>query len=198
MKISIKKNKVFYIALFAFLIMVIMNSSDKILNTVEVFKTNIEIEKVEKQGYKNYNVLNDTFKFSLPSTWNAWEQSFSGGEIVYHLNFLSPNKKIHGFIQAWKMEKPLAQFLEESEKASVDSMEFKFYSKKEILVNKNKGFLIQYERPNNKGNLYRAYDSFLEDGKGNIYRASFYMQGKHWRNYYTIIFNKIIQSFKIK
>ena len=39
---------------------------------------------------------------------------------------------------------------------------------------------------------------FLEDGDGNIYRASFYTEGKDWRQYYTIIFNRIIQSFRIK
>ncbi len=197
-KISIKKSKVFYIALIAFLIMMAMNFSDDFIRTAEVFKANIEIEKVERQGYKNYDVLEGNFKFSLPSTWNAWEQSFAGGEIIYHLNFMSPNKKIHGFIQAWKLNKPLAQFLKESEKAAVGPVDFKFYNKKEIMVNRNKGFLIQYERPNDKGNLYRAYEGFLEDDKGNIYRASFYTEAKDWRKYYTIIFNRIIQSFKIK
>lgn len=197
-KISIKKSKVFYIALAAFLIMMAMNFSDNFMRTAEVFKANIEIEKVERQGYKNYNVLEGNFKFSLPSAWNAWEQNFSGGEIAYHLNFMSPNKKIHGFIQVWKLDKPLAQFLEESEKAAVGNVDFKFYNKKGIIADRNKGFLIQYERPNDKGNLYRAYEGFIEDGKGNIYRASFYTEGKDWRQYYTIIFNRIIQSFKIK
>lgn len=197
-KITVKKSKVFYIAFIAFLIMMAMNFSDNFIRTAEVFKENIEIEKVERQGYKNYDVLEGNFKFSLPSTWNAWEQSFAGGEIIYHLNFMSPNKKIHGFIQAWKLNKPLAQFLEESEKAAVGPVDFKFYNKKEIMVNRNNGFLVQYERPNDKGNLYRAYEGFLQDDKGNIFRASFYTEAKDWRKYYTIIFNRIIQSFKIK
>ena len=198
MNFRLKKSKVFYIALSTFLIMFIINYSNTILNTVEVFQTNIEMGKVEKQGYKNYSALDGQLRFLLPSTWETWEQNFSGGEILYHLNFLAPNKRIHGFIQIWKMEKPLEQFLEESEESPVDTADYKFYSRKEIIVNNNKGFLVQYEKPNNQGKTYRAYDSFLQDGNGHIYRASFYMTGKHWRNYYTISFNKIIQSFKIK
>lgn len=198
MKISLKKGMTFYIALIAFLLMMVMNFSDNFIRTAEVFKANIEIEKIERQGYKNYDVLGSTFKFSIPSSWNAWEQNFTGGEIIYHLSFISPNKKIHGFIQAWKLAKPLSQFLEESEKAAVGAVDFKFYNKKEIMVNRNKGFLIQYERPNDKEKLYRAYEAFLEDGNGTIYRASFYTEEKDWRQYYTIIFNRIIQSFKIK
>lgn len=194
----ISKSKVFQIALFAFLILAAASYSDKIILTVEVFKTNLEIGKVEKRGFEYYNVLDSSFQFALPDDWNTWEQNFSGGEIVYHLNFLSRNKKIHGFIQVWQMEKTLSQFLAESEKSSVDSKEYKLYNKKEITVNDRKGFLVQYERPNSKGSLYRSYDCFLQDNDNGIYRASFYMEKKHWKNYYTIIFNKIIKSFKIK
>lgn len=194
----ISKSKVFQIALFAFLILAAASYSDKIILTVEVFKTNLEIGKVEKRGFEYYNVLDSSFQFALPDDWNTWEQNFSGGEIVYHLNFLSRNKKIHGFIQVWQMEKTLSQFLVESEKSSVDSKEYKLYNKKEITVNDRKGFLVQYERPNSKGSLYKSYDCFLQDNDNGIYRASFYMEKKHWKNYYTIIFNKIIKSFKIK
>ncbi len=198
MNFYLKKSKVFYIALSAFLIMFIINYSGTIFSTVDVFKTNIEMGKVEKQGYKNYSVLGGRLKFLLPSSWETWEQSFSGGEILYHLNFLAPNKRIHGFIQIWKTEKSLEQFLEESEESPADTTDYKFYSRKEIMVNDNKGYLVQYEKPNNQGKTYRAYDSFLQDESGHIYRASFYMQGKQWRNFYTITFNKVIQSFKIK
>lgn len=198
MYFNLKKSRVFYIALSAFLLMFIINHSNTIVKTVEVFKTNIEIGKVEKQGYRNYSALDGKLRFLMPSTWEVWEQSFSGGEILYHLNFLAPNKRIRGFIQIWKMEKPLEQFLEDSEKSPADSVEYKFYSRKEIIVNGIKGFLVQYEKANSKGNTYRTYESFLQGSDGHIYRASFYMQGKHWRNYHTISFNKIIQSFKIK
>ena len=129
-KISIKKSKVFYIALIAFLIMMAMNFSDNFLRTAEVFRANIEIEKVERQGYKNYNVLDGNFKFSLPSTWNAWEQSFAGGEITYHLNFMSPNKKIHGFIQAWKLNN-LGTVSLKNRKSSCGNVDLILYNKRD-------------------------------------------------------------------
>lgn len=42
----ISKSKVFQIALFAFLILAAASYSDKIILTVEVFKTNLEIVRV--------------------------------------------------------------------------------------------------------------------------------------------------------
>ncbi len=198
MRINIKNYKVFIISLSAFFIIFVLNYSDKVLRTVEVFTTNYEVEKIERQGYKSYSVLNGNFQFSLPSSWKTWEQSFTGGEIIYHLNLMSPNKRIHGFIQVWEMEKPLPEFLEESEKSSVEPVDYKFYSKKEVTVNKNNGFLVQYEKPDNKGSSYRAYDCFLQGDNSLIYRTGFYMEGKHWKNYYTVIFNRVIKSIKIK
>ncbi|MDD2481142.1 MAG: hypothetical protein WCY24_00625 [Lutispora sp.] len=198
MKISFKKHYAFYTAAVALALILTMTFYGRISNTVTVFQANIELEKMERQGYKSYNVLDGTFKFSIPASWHAWEQKFVGGEIVYHLNFITPNKKIHGFIQAWKMDKPLEKFLEESKKSAVGPVDFKTYSSKEIMVNRNKGFLVQYERAKETEGYYKAYEAFLEDGKGMIYRASFFTDEKDWRNYYPLMYNRIIQSFKIK
>lgn len=198
MKSIFKKHYAFYAAAIVLMIMLTMIFYDRISATASVFKANIELEKMERQGYKDYDVLDGNFKFSIPSSWDAWEQKFSGGEIIYHLNYMTPNKKIHGFIQVWKMDKPLAEFLEESKKSAVGSVDFKSYSSKEIMVNRNKGFLVQYERAKDTEGYYRAYEAFLEDGKGMIYRASFFTDEKDWRKYYPLMYNRIIQSFKIK
>lgn len=198
MKNIFNKRYVLYVAAIALIFVFAMTFYSKIWNTVEVFKANIELQKMEKQGYKNYDVLNGSFKFSIPSSWNAWEQKFVGGEIIYNLNFATPNKKIHGFIQVWKMGKPLAEFLEESKKAAVGAVDFKDYDAKEIMVNRKGGFLVQYIRARDNEGYIRAYEAFLEGGDGRVFRASFFTDEKDWRRYYPLMFNRIIQSFNIK
>lgn len=194
----INKRNVLLVAVIAFILTFTMTFYNKIWSTVEVFKANIELQKMEKQGYKNYEVLDGSFKFSIPSSWNAWEQKFVGGEIIYNLNYITPNKKIYGFIQVWKMDKPLAEFLEESKKAAVGAIDFKNYDAKEITVNRKKGFLVQYVRARDNDGYIRAYEAFLEGGDGRIYRASFFTDERDWRRYYPLMFNRIIQSFNIK
>lgn len=198
MKEYITKRNVLYIAVIAFILIFSMTFYNKIWITVEVFKANIELQKMEKQGYKNYEVLDGSFKFSIPSSWNAWEQKFVGGEIIYNLNYITPNKKIYGFIQVWKMDKPLAEFLEESKKAAVGAVDFKNYDAKEITVNRKKGFLVQYIRARDNEGYIRAYEAFLDGGDGRIFRASFFTDERDWRRYYPLMFNRIIQSFNIK
>ena len=198
MKKILKRHYASYVAAMVLLVMLMLTFYGRISDTAAVFKANIELQKMERQGYKDYEVLDGSFKFSIPASWSAWEQKFMGGEIIYDLNYITPNKKIHGFIQVWKIDKPLSQFLEEAKNAAVDSTDFKFYNLKEIMVNRNKGYLLQYERPKDTGGYYRSYEAFLEDGKGKIYRASFYTDEKDWRKYYPLMFNRIIQSFRIK
>jgi len=194
----LKRRYVLVASFIALMLVFSVTFYSKISSTVEVFRTNIELQKMEKQGYKNYDVLDGSFKFYLPSSWNAWEQNFVGGEIIYNLNYITPNKKIYGFIQVWNMEKPLGEFLEESKKAAVGVIDFKKYDLKEIMVNKKKGYLLEYIRARDNDGYIRAYEAFLEGGNGRIYRASFYTDEKDWRSYYPLMFNRIIQSFNIK
>ena len=76
----ISKSKVFQIALFAFLILAAASYSDKIILTVEVFKTNLEIGKVEKRGFEYYNVLDNFFNL-LCLILEYVEQNFRVGRL---------------------------------------------------------------------------------------------------------------------
>lgn len=165
---------------------------------VTAFKENIEAERAEKQLFEAYNVMEDTFHFELPDTWDTHEVTFSGGEVLYHLNFTSQDKRIHGFVQVWKISKTLKQFIEESKQSAVGVVDFKHFNVKEMMVGDRKGYLIDYSRANQKGEYNRAYEAFLEGPSNRIYRVSFFVPEKEWRNYYKIIFDKIINSIRIK
>ncbi len=162
------------------------------------FKENIEAEKVSKQLFEAYNVMDNTFHFELPDSWYTHEVSFAGGEILYHMNFISQDKRIHGFVQVWKLSKPLKQFIEESKKSAAGVADFKYFDVKEIMADNKKGYLIDYSRANPQGEYNKAYEAFIEGYSNKVYRISFFVPEKEWRNYYKVLFDRIIRTINIK
>jgi hypothetical protein len=165
---------------------------------VVAFKENIQADRATKQLLQPYNVMDDSFHFELPDSWNTHEVSFMGGEVLYHMNFTSQDKRIHGFVQVWKLSKPLKQFVDDSKKAAVGIVDFKYFDVKEIMADNKKGYLMEYTRANQEGEYNKAYEAFIEGPANRMYRVSFYVPEKEWRNYYKMLFDRIIQSIKIK
>ena len=170
----------------------------KLPGTVSAFKENLQAEKASKQLLIPYNVLDNTFHFELPDKWYTHEMSFAGGEILYHMNYMSQDKRIHGFVQVWKLSKPLKQFIESSKEAATGVADFKYFNTKEIMVNNQKGYLIEYSRANPEGDYNKAYEAFIEGYSGKVYRMSFFVPEKEWRNYYNVLFDRIIKTINIQ
>mgnify|MGYP000297054781 FL=1 len=162
------------------------------------FKNSMEYQKAERQPLKKYSALQGEFEFYLPTDWTTMEEAFSGGEIIYHISFTSKDKKIHGFVQVWDINKPLKQFIDESKQAAVGVIDFKYYRVKEITINNNKGYLLDYSRKDNNDKYIKSYETFVEGTNGRIYRASFFVQEQDWKQNYLILFNRITRSFEIK
>lgn len=191
----LKKKAVIFIGLIMLAVVLL---SGRIPPAIETFKTGYAFDQMEKQMYKTFSVLDNHFQFMLPEAWHTWNETFSGGEIIYHLYFEAPDKKILGFIQVWKIDKPLKKFIEESKNAAVGTIDFKSYQVKEIMSHGKPGYLIEYTRGNDKQEYYKAYEGFIEGNDKKIYRASFFVKESNWKDYYNILFNRIIQSFQIK
>lgn len=164
----------------------------------ETFKNSIEYQKAERQFLKKYTALQDKFEFMLPSTWSTMEQAFSGGEIIYSLAFMSDDKKTHGIVQVWDIDKPLKQFIDESKESAVGVVDFKYYRVKEIKSKQNKGYLLDYSRRTDQDKYVRAYEAFIEGANNRIYRVSFFVNEDNWKSQYIILFNRIIRSLEIK
>jgi hypothetical protein len=169
----------------------------KLPAAVAAFKEGREAEKASKQLFEAYNVLDNTFHFELPHSWYTNEVSFAGGEILYHMNFISQDKKVNGFVQVWKLSKPLKQFIEESKKSAVGIVDFKYFDIKEFMTDSKKGYLLDYSRANSKGEYNKAYEAFIEGSADRVYRISFFMPEKEWKNYYKVLFDRIIRTAKI-
>ncbi|MDF2532223.1 MAG: conserved rane-associated protein [Clostridia bacterium] len=165
---------------------------------VSTFRNSMEYQKAERQVLKKYSALQGKFEFSLPADWTTMEEPFSGGEIIYNIFFVSEDKKIHGFVQVWDINKPLKQFIEESKQAAVGVIDFKYYRVKELTVNTNNGYLLDYSRKSNQDNYIKSYEAFIQGSNGRIYRVSFFVEEQNWKQQYLILFNRIIRSFVIK
>lgn len=170
----------------------------KLPAAVEAFKDNIHEERAAKQLFEAYNVMDNSFHFELPDSWHTHEVSFMGGEILYHMNFVSQDKRIHGFIQVWELSVPLKQFIEESKKSAVGVVDFKYFDVKEIMADNKRGYLMEYSRANQQGEYNKAYEVFIGGPSNRAYRISFFVPEKEWRNYYKILFDRIIHSIRIK
>ncbi|MDF2533625.1 MAG: hypothetical protein K0Q65_3206 [Clostridia bacterium] len=162
------------------------------------FRSSLEYQKAERQILKKYSALDGKFEFSLPADWTTMEEAFSGGEIIYNIFFVSKDKNIHGFVQVWDINKPLKQFIEESKQAAVGVVDFKYYRVKEITINNNKGYLLDYSRRSNQDKYIKSYEIFVEGKDGRIYRVSFFVEEQNWKQQYLILFNRIAKSFVMK
>ncbi|HYE83222.1 MAG TPA: PsbP-related protein [Clostridia bacterium] len=187
---------------FSFISMLILSAAffyvGRLPATVAAFKESIEEEKASRQLLEAYNVMNNTFHFELPDSWYTQEVAYPGGEVLYNMNFISQDKRILGFVQVWKLSKPLKQFIDESKKSAVGVVDFKYFNVKEIMEDNRKGYLVEYSRANQDGEYNKAYEAFIEGPSNRMYRVSFFVPEKEWRNYYKIIFERIIHSIKIQ
>lgn len=196
------KNKLKVTYVFLFILIIVLSAAlfyvGRIPEAYTAFRENIEESRVSRQLFEAYNVMDNTFHFELPDTWSTHEVSFTGGEILYHLNFTSRDRKIHGFVQVWELSEPLKQFVEKSKKSAAGVVDFKYFDIKEIMVDNKKGYLMDYSRANQKGEYNRAYEAFIEGFSNRVYRLSFFVPEKEWRDYYKILFDRIIHLIKIR
>lgn len=195
------KNKLKLICAFSLVLIAVLYTAliyaGRLPAAYAAFKENIGRSQVSRQLFESYNVMDNTFHFELPDSWSAYEESFSGEEILYHLNFVSKDKRIHGFVQVWKLSETLKQFIEKSKESAAGIIDFKNFNIKEINVDGKKGYLMDYSRANQKGEYIRAYEAFIEGFSNKMYRISFFVPEKEWRDYYKILFNRMIHLIKI-
>lgn len=195
------KSRLKFIYAFLFISIIALSAifmySGRLPEAYAAFKANAEAKKVSRQLFEAYNVMDNTFHFELPDSWYTHEISFTGGEILYHMNFTSHDNRIHGFVQVWKLSEPLKQFVEKSKESAVGVVDFKYFDIKEIMSDNKNGYLLDYSRADPSGEYTKAYEAFIEGFSNKVYRLSFFVPEKEWRNYYKILFDRIIHTVKI-
>lgn len=139
-----------------------------------------------------YKISGYNIKYKLPSSWTAKEQKFSGSEIIYHNDYKSEDNVIHGFVEVWKLNESLKEFLDKSKITSQTQNEVLDYNIENIKVNNRDGYLITYKmQSGNK--LYDAFEYFIKNDDVFI-RFSFYVDGSKKNTNTSDVFRAIVET----
>lgn len=164
------------------------NKFDGRLKYVALMQNNIN-------SLKKFEIPELKFSYKLPSNWMTKRQVFNGGEILYHNDFASEDKAIHGYVQVWSIKEDLKSFLDKSKSESQQYAEFSEYNITPITVKNHEGYLMTYiMKTSNKGN-YKGYEYFIKD-KDKFIRFSFYVRDINFKENMPTIFKTIVDTFE--
>lgn len=190
--IVINRRKFGIIAIILGLMIILLGISKqfhKELKTTILVENNINL-------INDYVALNGKLSYKLPEGWTTKEKKFSGGEIIYHNDFQSPEAVIHGFVEVWTSNQDLKTFLENSKEISQEQNAVKNYKINNIIINDKKTYLVQYLINVTNNNWYKVYEYFIDDGKG-FYRISFFTRNVNYKEAFGAIYESIVETFKI-
>jgi hypothetical protein len=66
------------------------------------------------------------------------------------------------------------------------------------MTDNKRGYILDYSRANQKGEYNRAYEAFIEGFSNRVYRVSFFVPEKEWKDYYKALFDRIIRLVRIR
>jgi len=144
--------------------------------------------------FSSFDSLEGHFSFDYPSAFVLKAETFSGGDIVYHIDFFDKKKIVHGFVQVWNLSGDLEQFLETSLDASEKN--YKYFNRKSIKVDDATGYLWDYSVETEDG-YFKGCEVFLQK-EGYMYRLSYFVPEEKWDEKHKEVFVKMVKSFKIK
>lgn len=146
---------------------------------------------------KNYEIPEVKFSYKLPSNWKTKQQSFAGGEVIYHNEFTSEDATIHGFVQVWSIKEDLKSFLDKSQNQSQQYAEYINYNITPLVVKKHDGYMMTYIMKTSKEASYKGYEYFIKD-KDKFIRFSFYVRDINFKETMPTIFKTIVDTFEHK
>ena len=168
----------------------ISNSSSVSKNAVYTFSTS----RPHARQFTNYESLEGKFSFDYPSAFVINEATFTGGDILYHIDFHDRQDTAHGFVQVWNLPGDLGEFLKMSKETSLKT--FKYFKSSPIELNGVKGFLWDYSVLTQNG-YYKGVEIFLKQNE-RMYRLSYFLPEDQWNDIQSELFWNMAKSFKVK
>jgi hypothetical protein len=144
-----------------------------------------------------YKGLDNKLSYKLPEEWITKEQKFSGQEILYHNDFKTNDSKIYGFVEVWKLNQDLKNFLEQSKKTSSEQNLYKQYNISPIKINDKDGYLVYYTMITSSDIDYKGYEYFIKDND-KFFRFSFFMKESNFKENMPTVFRTIVQTLNYK
>lgn len=146
---------------------------------------------------KEYEALNKTLRYKLPSDWTTTMQDFGGNEIVYHNNFQSADGKVHGFVEVWNINEDLKSFLEKSKEVSEAQNIIKKYSMVPVNINGKSGYEVQYTMITRNNIPYNGYEYFI-NYNNKFVRFSFFIRKANLKENMATNFRTIVETLEYK
>lgn len=131
-------------------------------------------------------------KFEFPAKWLIEQETFSGSEIIKHIQLISPDKKNLCLIQIWQGFKPLQQFIEDIKNAPISGAEITNFKVQKTIVKGNTGYQVFYQY--NEILCKEIYFSH----QNQIYRIAYLYSGTNWTKEQESNLQTILQSIEIK
>jgi len=143
--------------------------------------------------FLKYKSLDGNISFNYPSAFVVSEKTFTGGEILYHIDFHDKHNAIHGFVQVWTLSEDLGTFLKKSIDASQNT--YKYFTSEPIEINDLKGYSWDYSVVVD-GIHYKSMEIFLSK-EGRMCRMSYFLPEDKWNDKQSRIFWKMAKSMKV-
>lgn len=142
---------------------------------------------------KDYHGLNGSLNYKLPKDWDTSFKDLSSMDILYHNEFISPGFTVHGFVQAWRLNRDLKTFLIKSKEFSEKQNTIKNYKLDAVKINQSEGFFVTYIIETKNNTDYRALEYFIKNNNGFI-RFSFYMKDSFYKENMKASFENIVKT----
>lgn len=146
------------------------------------------------EQFIDYDSLEGKFSFKYPSAFILKKAAFTGGDILYHIDFHDKDDSSHGFVQVWNLPGDLGSFLDKSKETSQQT--YKYFSQSSVLINGIKSYLWDYDVLTG-GGYYKGMEVFLKKD-GRMYRLSYFVPEEKWDDRQSQIFRDMVKSLKIK
>lgn len=146
---------------------------------------------------KQYKNPNGKLSYFLPKNWVTNEEKFNGGEITYHNEFKSPDKKIYGYVQLWNKKSDLKDFLYSSKEISSKQNVINNYKLEKFIFNNKKAYKLIYDMQISGTNTFRVEEYFIDIGDQFV-RISFSVNKQNYREEMGRVFKTIIDTIKFK
>lgn len=157
-------------------------------------QTGLTVDDIQ---YKDYTGLDGRISYKLPSGWKTDEKKFEGGEILYHNDFTSEDKIIHGYVEVWDLNIPLIQFIKEGKKSGIGIASYKYYTVEDVKINGKEGYILHYSRAGDSNKYINAFEVFVLDKGNTFYRFAFYMDENKWKDKYRMFFLDIAATARM-
>lgn len=143
--------------------------------------------------FQKYKSIDGNISFDYPSAFIINEKTFTGGEILYHIDFYDNKNVVHGFVQVWTLSGDLGTFLKKSMDSSQNK--YKYFTSEIIEINDLKGYSWDYS-VSVDGHYYKGMEIFLSKD-GRMYRMSYFLPEDKWDEKQFRQFWKMAKSMKV-